>query len=84
MQDTLKVGPLNVTLHRTIRVHPDDKSNLPPSLGHPPVYKVADYRENCPANWEENAVFVALHDKEALWLSFSSPDPVAIMVGAGS
>jgi hypothetical protein len=52
-------------------------------LGNLPIYKVADYRENCPAQWEDNAVFVALHDKEALWLSFSSADPVAILLGAG-
>jgi hypothetical protein len=83
MEDTLKVGPLQVTLHRTVRVHPEDKSSLPPSLGHLPIYKVADYRENCPGNWEDDAVFVALHDKEALWMSFRSADPVAIMVGAG-
>jgi hypothetical protein len=82
----VKVGPLTVTLHRTVRVHPDDKSNLPPSLGHIEVYKVADYKEKCPESWDENAVFVALHEKEALWMSFRldhASAPVAVLVGAG-
>ena len=90
----LDVGPLRITLHRTVRVALGETSNLPPNLGELPIYKVSDYRENCPPQWEDNAVFVAMHDKEALWMSFSrkpkngsyryEPDaPLAVLVGAG-
>ncbi len=79
----LVLGSLKVTLHRTIRVHPRDKSHLPPSLGHLPLYKVSDYRENCPSAWEDDAVFVPLHEKEALWISTFSIEPVAVLIGAG-
>jgi hypothetical protein len=48
------------------------------------VYKVADYKDRCPKQWDEGAVFVALHDTEALWISFRSNGlPVAVLVGAG-
>lgn len=79
----LTIGPLSVTLHRTIRVAAKDVSNLPPSLGALPIYKVADYKETCPSYWEEEAVFVALHNQEAVWLSFENEDPLAVLIGAG-
>jgi len=48
------------------------------------VYKVADYRDRCPKEWDEGAFFVALHDTEALWISFRHNGlPVAVLVGAG-
>jgi hypothetical protein len=48
------------------------------------AYKVADYKGRCPKEWDEGAVFVALHDTEALWISFRHNGiPVAVLVGAG-
>lgn len=92
----LDIGPLRVTLHRTVRVALGETSNLPPSLGEFPIYKVSDYRNTCPSQWEDNAVFVAMHDKEALWMSFEVKSksknnsyryepsaPLAVLVGAG-
>jgi hypothetical protein len=81
----MKIGTLEVVFHRTVRVA-DGRvpSNLPPSLGTMKVYKVADYKDRCPKEWDEGAFFVALHDTEALWISFrSSGVPVAVLVGAG-
>ena len=81
----MKIGTLEVVFHRTVRVA-DGRvpSNLPPSLGTMKVYKVADYRDRCPKEWDEGAFFVALHDTEALWISFGhSGVPVAVLVGAG-
>src|SRR4030095_10042040 len=72
----MRIGKLEVVFHRTVRVA-DGRvpSNLPPNLGTMNVYKVADYRDRCPN---------ALHDTEALWISFrSSVLPVAVLVGAG-
>ena len=80
----MKIGPLDITFHRTVRVSEGRApSNLPPSLGHMKVYNVKDYRTNCPASWEDDAVFVALHETEALWMSFNNSNPVAALVGAG-
>lgn len=90
----LDIGPLCLTLHRTVRVASDKTSNLPPNLGEFPIYKVSEYRETCPPQWEDNAVFVAMHDKEALWMSFAVKSknkgyryepsaPLAVLIGAG-
>ena len=67
----MRIGKLEVVFHRTVRVA-DGRvpSNLPPSLGTMKAYKVADYRDRCPKEWDEGAFFVALHDTEALWISF--------------
>jgi hypothetical protein len=81
----LKVGSLIVSAHRTVRV-PEGRTPaaLPPSLGRMDLYPVSEYRQNCPASWEDEAVFVVLHETEALWLSFRTTDgPVAILCGAG-
>jgi hypothetical protein len=80
------VGSLSVALHRTVRV-PEGRTpaSLPPNLGTMELHRVSDYRQNCPVTWEDDAVFVCLHPKEALWLSFQ-PDrrnPVAVICGAG-
>jgi hypothetical protein len=81
----MKVGTLEVVFHRTVRVADGrTPSNLPPSLGTMKAYKVADYKDRCPKEWDEGAVFVALHDTEALWISFRHHGtPVAVLVGAG-
>jgi hypothetical protein len=80
-----KFGELEVVFHRTVRV-PDGRAaaNLPPSLGHVELYSVKKYRDHCPGSWEEEGFFAALHDTEAMWMSFHSPNhPRALLVGAG-
>lgn len=80
----MKIGSLEVVFHRTVRVADGrTPSSLPPSLGTMKAYKVAEYKDKCPESWEPDAVFVALHDTEALWMSFRSARPVAILTGAG-
>lgn len=82
----MKLGnSLEVTFHRTVRV-PDGRqpANLPPSLGRIEAYRVKEYAGKCPENWEAEGVFIALHDTEALWMSFHAyKHPVALLVGAG-
>lgn len=83
----MQVGNLNITLHRTVRVAEGrSPSNLPPDLGAMQTYRVADYKDRCPRSWDQNGVFVALHDTEALWLSFSNVvggSVAAVLIGAG-
>lgn len=79
--DTLSVGPLTVKFHRTVRVAEDKLSNLPPSLGELPIYLNDSSTKHVLS--EEIMCFLALHDKEAMWLDFRPGLPVAVMVGAG-
>jgi hypothetical protein len=80
----MRLGTLEITFHRTVRV-PNGRqpSNLPPSLGRIELYRVSKYAERCPKNWESEGYFMALHDIEAMWMSFTPQQPVALLVGAG-
>ena len=78
----IEIGPLLVTLQKTVKVKNNQISNLPPSLGIFDIYKVADY--NCPKHWDQNAFFIAMYNQEAMWLLFSTIEPVAVMIGAGA
>jgi len=81
----MRIGNTEVVFHRTVRV-PDGRqpSNLPPSLGRMDLYPVAKYAKRCPENWEKEAYFLALHETEAMWMSFRPlANPVAMLVGAG-
>ena len=81
----MRIGNTEVVFHRTVRV-PDGRqpSNLPPSLGRMDLYPVAKYAKRCPENWDKESYFLALHETEAMWMSFRSlAHPVAMLVGAG-
>lgn len=81
----MRIENMEVIFHRTVRV-PDGRqpSNLPPSLGRMDLYPVAKYAKRCPENWEKEAYFLALHETEAMWMSFRSwTHPMAMLVGAG-
>jgi hypothetical protein len=81
----MRIGNIEVIFHRTVRV-PDGRqtSNLPPSLGRMNLYPVAKCAKRCPQNWEKEAYFLALHESEAMWMSFRPfAHPVAMLVGAG-
>jgi hypothetical protein len=81
----MRIGNMEVIFHRTVRV-PDGRqpSNLPPNLGRMDLYPVAKYAKRCPENWEKEAYFLALHETEAMWMSFRSwTHPTAMLVGAG-
>jgi hypothetical protein len=81
----MRIGNIEVVFHRTVRV-PDGRqpSNLPPSLGRMDLYPIAKYAKRCPENWEKESYFLALHETEAMWMSFRSlAHPVAMLVGAG-
>lgn len=81
----MKIGPLTVKFHRTVRVAEGRApANLPPSLGLIQLFEVDKYRDRCPSLWEDEGVFLGLHDSEALWMSFHTNTPVALLVGAGA
>ena len=76
------MGPLTFNLHRTVRVKVEETSNLPPSLGNFVIHKVKDFK--CPETWDKDAYFIAMHSQEAMWISFQTVEPVAIMIRAGN
>jgi len=79
---SLEIGPLVTTFHRTVRVSNNEVSNLPPSLGNFEIFRTKDFK-NSPSHWEEDSYFIAMHEREALWMSFQTMKPVAALVGAG-
>jgi len=79
----IELGPLSFSFHKTVRVADNEEpANLPPSLGNFELFKVSDYM--CPESWDKDAYFIAMHSKEAMWISFQTVTPVAVMIGAGS
>ncbi len=80
----MRFGSLCVQFHRTVRV-PEGRSpaQLPPNLGVMDFEPVKKYKTNCPSDWEPEGYFAALHETEAMWMSFAPINPVAVLVGAG-
>lgn len=86
--DELRIGPLQVAFHRTLRIPDNDETYpLPPSLGLFPLRRVADHADRVPATWREHGgVFMPLYQREAMWLGFShnrqwKPSALKICIG---
>ncbi|KAI0437492.1 hypothetical protein F4803DRAFT_538441 [Xylaria telfairii] len=78
---------LTIGFQRTIRV-PDnaDESQLPPNLGHFPLFKVSDFSSSSklPADMAaKGGVFFPMYQQEAMWINFKAKDPFMIKVYAG-
>ena len=83
--DRLRIGGLEITFQRTLRI-PDDGNTypLPPGLGQFPIRKVADYADRVPEAWrDKGGVFIPMYQREALWMSFETPQLMAVKVGIG-
>src|SRR5215467_14475382 len=78
----------SIGFQRTIRVPNDGRTYpLPPGLGAFAVHRVEDYAGRVPRDWlEGGGFFIALYQREALWLDFrgASWKPNALKIGAGS
>ncbi len=79
-----------ISFQRTLRI-PDDGGAypLPPTLGTFTVRRVRNYADRLPAGWQDEAqgeaVFIAMYQREALWLAFEAPSwkPCAVKIGVG-
>jgi hypothetical protein len=83
--DRLRIGGLEITFQRTLRI-PDDGNTypLPPGLGQFPIRQVEDYADRVPESWrEKGGVFIPMYQREALWMSFHTPQLMAVKVGVG-
>ncbi|SEO33295.1 hypothetical protein [Actinacidiphila rubida] len=77
-------GGATVRFMRTLRLPETGTHPLPPGLGTFPLRRVADQQDRAPAAWRERGgVLLPVYQREAMWLSFSSPVPVALQVGVG-
>src|SRR5688572_27076417 len=86
--DRLRIGPLTITFHRTLRIPDNDRTYpLPPSLGVFPLRRVADFADTVPSSWlQHGGVFLPMFQREAMWMGFGSQrqhKPSALKVGVG-
>ena len=86
--DSVQFGErFTLRFERTIRVPDDGRTYpLPPGLGRFAVHRVDEYRHRVPAPWRDRGgIFIAMHQAEALWLSFDAAPwkPSAVTVGVG-
>lgn len=76
-----------VAFQRTLRLPDDGRTYpLPPGLGALPVHRARDHTSRVPAAWlEEDAAFIPMYQREALWLGFAAAPwkPNAVMVAVG-
>ena len=77
----------SVSFQRTLRIPEDDQIYpLPPTLGRFKIHRVADFAKNLPSTWQEpNGFFIAMYQREALWLGFDGAEwkPNAVKVAVG-
>ncbi|MEV6011084.1 hypothetical protein AB0M29_30220 [Streptomyces sp. NPDC051976] len=77
-------GGVTVRFMRTLRLPEQGTHPLPPGLGTFPLRRVADFPERAPEQWRAHGgVLLPVYQREAMWLSFSSPVPAALQVGVG-
>ncbi|WP_225849671.1 hypothetical protein [Streptomyces sp. HPF1205] len=77
-------GGVTVRFMRTLRLPETGTHPLPPGLGTFPLRRVKDYPDRVPEPWREHGgVLLPVYQREAMWLSFSSPLPAALQVGVG-
>ncbi|KAF8244153.1 ubiquitin-domain-containing protein [Wilcoxina mikolae CBS 423.85] len=76
---------LTISFERTIRVPDTGKpNNLPPELGSFPLYNVAEFSHVLPQDMvEKRDLFLAMYQREAMWLSFESNKRFAIRIYVG-
>lgn len=77
----------SLSLQRTLRIPDDGRTYpLPPGLGRFTIHAASDYRGRVPDTWgDSGAYFVALYQREALWIGFDAAPwkPNVVKVGTG-
>ncbi|KAH9923627.1 uncharacterized protein B0H18DRAFT_1212143 [Fomitopsis serialis] len=79
-QTAIEAGGVAMQFHRTIRVPDNDKTQpLPPNLGTFQIYNVADFANRLPKSVvSKGGMFIAMYQREAMWISFSPCTPNGI------
>ena len=85
-RDTVVIGQLGVSFHRTLRIPDDGKPYpLPPGLGRFPLQLARDLGNQRPTQWDPGDLFLPMYRREALWLGFTtdSGSHSAVQIGIG-
>jgi hypothetical protein len=86
-REYMEIGGLRVNFQRTCRVPVGQLNSLPAGLGSFPVYKVSDFKEGTPKEWNTEGYFMPMYRQEAMWMNFGRgymQNPKALVVGAGN
>ncbi len=64
----------SISFCRTLKIPDDGKRYpLPASLGNFPIYKVSDYADSVPSEWNKHGgVFIPMYQREALFIEFNN------------
>ncbi|KAK4449069.1 hypothetical protein QBC34DRAFT_425823 [Podospora aff. communis PSN243] len=76
---------LVISFRRTVKI-PDNKhlSELPPSLGCFPLFKVEDYANRLPADMAaKGGLLIPMYQRESMWINFSSVKRYAVKIIVG-
>lgn len=85
--DALNVCGIDISFQRTLRIpeSPGKTYPLPPSLGYFHLYKVSDYKDKVPKDWNKDGYFFSMYQNEALWINFDHHhSSKAVKVGLGT
>ncbi len=78
-------GVVSVQFHRTLRVPEEGEWPLPAGLGSFPMARGTELLAAAPARWRRPGVLVIpMYPQEAMWLSFSAHEPLALQVSVGA
>ncbi|KIK33499.1 hypothetical protein CY34DRAFT_813561 [Suillus luteus UH-Slu-Lm8-n1] len=82
---SIDCGSLDISFQRTVRVpETGELNNLPPGLGTFPLYNVAEFSHVLPQDMvEKGGLFLAMYQREAMWLRFTSTKKFAIRIYVG-
>ncbi|KAF5978520.1 integral membrane protein [Fusarium bulbicola] len=86
ISNCIEIDDLCVSFDRTIRV-PDNGSlnRVPPSLGNFPLFKTDDFGDRLPVSMaEKGGVFIPMHQREGMCISFESEKRYAIKIFTGN
>jgi hypothetical protein len=78
-------GVVSVQFHRTLRVPDTGQWPLPAGLGSFPMTRGTELLADAPERWRDPGVLVVpMYPQEAMWLSFSAQEPLALQVSVGA
>ncbi len=86
-QSSLTIGGLGINFQRTCRVPQGKINSLPAGLGSFPLYRVNDFKQGVPRDWQADAYFFPMYKQEAMWINFQRgymEQPKAVIIGAGN
>lgn len=80
---TLSLGDIvRISFQRTLRVSEEHSNYLPPGLGSFPLRSVSDVKAT-DSMQDRGGVVLPIYQREAMWMSFDSTEPIALQIATG-